>query len=56
MKRIQEVRLANAVREFKWHVESDDAYTADGQAAIAKYATDVAVALHQLEQSKKEPA
>lgn len=56
MTRIHEIKLANAVREFKWHVESDDAYTPHGQAVIAKYATDIAVALHQLEQSKKEPA
>lgn len=56
MNRIHQIKLANAVREFNNHARSDDAYTPHGQATIAKYATDVAVALHKLEQSKKEPA
>lgn len=56
MTRIHQIKLANAVREFNYHVDSRDAYTPHGQSVIAKYATDVAVALHRLEQSKKEPA
>ena len=55
MNRIHEIKLANAVCEFNFHARSDDAYTPHGQSVIAKYATDVAVALHNLELSK-EPA